>query len=145
MYNVFIKREYDYAIRICAYLASHFLKEPVPIPQICQRLFVTRPITNKIVHQLKKSGIVETTQGKQGGVTLKINPQKLSLFDVISAMGFNSTLNECVVNPSICPLVVTCEIHNFWIEQENKLLQELKTRKIADFTIHDEDLSVFKQ
>jgi len=143
MYNVFIKREYDYAIRICAYLASHYLKEAVPIPQICRNLFISRPYVNKIVHQLKHSGVLLTTQGKFGGVNLKIDPRKLSFLDVLTAMGFNSTLNECVINPNVCPLVVICHIHEFWAEQEEKLLDELKKRKIADYTIRDEDLAVF--
>lgn len=142
--NVFIKREYDLALRICAYLAGCYQQGPISISEVSRKLFITRPFANKIVHRLKNNGIITTVQGKQGGIYLNPDPKQLSLFDVLQAMGFNSTLNECVLKPQICPLSATCRIHNFFVEQEEYLMSQLKTRKVADFAFTDEDLAVHK-
>ncbi len=140
--NVFIKREYDYAIRICAYLAGRNDGTPVPIPEVARKLFITRPVVHKIVNHLKKNGILLTVQGKQGGILLAQKPDTVSLLDVLKAMGFSSTLNECLVRPSICPLVATCHIHEFFLEQERSLLKNLEEKTLADFAFSDKDLEV---
>ncbi len=138
----FIKREFDYALRMCAYLAGNFNQGPIPLPTIAQKLFITRGIAHKIVHQLKKSEIIKTVQGKQGGVFLNRSPEELSIYDVLQAMGFNATLNECVKKPQICPLIVTCKIHLFFVKQEEDLINEWKNRKISEFAFSDGDLAV---
>ncbi len=137
----FIKREFDYALRICAYLAGNFNQRPIPLSHISRKLFITRGIAHKIVHQLKKSDIIKTVQGKQGGIFLNRPPEEVSIYDVLHAMGFNATLNECVKRPQICPLVVACKIHLFFVEQEEELINKWKEQKIADFAFSDRDLA----
>lgn len=137
----FIKREYDYAIRICAYLASFYNEEHKSVPVISKNLYLTIPFTTKIVHQLKKNNIIETIQGKYGGIKLKVSPNKLSFYDILYAMGFDMTINECLRNPGICPLVDNCKIHRFFLSQENTIIENLKNTNINDFKITDDELT----
>ncbi len=135
-----IKREFDYAIRICAYLTGKKGQGPVSISQISQKLLITRPFATKIVYRLKQYKILNTTQGKEGGVSLNANPETLSVYNILEAMGFNSSVNECLKVPGFCPLVKTCKIHSFFVEQEEKLLQSFKNKMIKDFVIRESDL-----
>ena len=139
--TVFIKREYDYAIRIVAYVANFYPDKHVAVPEISKQLFLTVPFTTKIVHQLKKGKIVDTVQGKYGGIKLVKAPEKISFFDVLNAMGFDITINECLKSPTICPLVANCKIHRFFDEQELALVDNLKTARISDFIITDQQLN----
>ncbi len=136
-----IKREYDYAIRICAYLAGREDNNPVPLPKISKVLFVSKPFATKIVHQLKKSGITGSVQGKTGGVFLKKDPAKLSLFAILEAMGFNSSLNECIKNHRHCPLIKLCHIHDFFVEAELELFGRFKNKMISELAIREQDLT----
>jgi Rrf2 family nitric oxide-sensitive transcriptional repressor len=138
---VFIKREYDYAIRICAYLGAYYDDGLKSVSQISKKLLITLPFATKIVHQLKKKNLIDTVQGKYGGIRLKRSPQNVSIFDVLHAVGFDSSINECIRIPGICPLSATCKIHRFFNEQETKLIEALKNAKIYDFAIYDEDLA----
>ena len=137
---VFIKREYDYAIRICAYLANFYEKEHKSVPDISKQLFLTVPFTTKIVHQLKNNRILKTVQGKYGGIKLNVDPAKLSFFDVLNAMGFDMTVNECLKNPKICPFVKNCKIHSFFLTQEQMMIENMKSALIIDFKITDKEL-----
>jgi len=137
---VFIKREYDYAIRICAYLASFYKKEFIAVPDISKKLYLTVPFTTKIIHQLKNKNILETAQGKYGGIRLKISPHKLTFYDILYAMGFDMTINECLKNPRICPIVKTCKVHRFFLFQEDIIIENLKNATINDFIITDDEL-----
>ncbi len=138
--TAFIKREYDYAIRICAYLAGYYKKEYIPVPEVSKKLVLTVPFTTKIVHQLKNKNIIETTQGKYGGIRLNVPPRELSFFDILNAMGFDMTVNECLKNPQICPIVSNCKIHQFFFSQEQMMIENLKRATIKNFIISDEEL-----
>ena len=138
--NSLIKREFDYAIRICAYLAGKKGQGPVSISQISQKLFITRPFATKIVYRLKQYKILNTTQGKEGGVSINANPETLSIYNILEAIGFDGSVNECLKVPDFCPLVKTCKIHSFFMEQEEKLLKSFKNKMIKDFVILESDL-----
>jgi len=140
--NTLIKREYDYAIRICAYLAGNYPKRHIPISEISKKLFISKPFTTKIIYRLKNSGIIETIQGKNGGAYLKHPPDKLSVLDILTAMGYDSTLNACLRDPEICPLIDKCKIHLFFAEEEAKLLKSFRSKKISEFAIHDDELAL---
>jgi len=138
--NVFIKREYDYAIRICAYLAGQDSNQPISLGLLSQKLAISRPFATKIIFKLRQKNIIGTVQGKRGGIYLKADPYKLSLLDVLKAMDFDSTLNECLHNPQICPLISICKIHAFFLQQEIQLLNTLEDKKIIEFIFSDADL-----
>ncbi len=136
----FIKREYDYAIRMCAYLAGRPQGKPIALRTLSQKLALSRAFASKILFKLKNRGIIGTVQGKNGGVFLQSNPHQLSFYDILKAMDFDSTLNECVHNPQICPLIPVCKIHLFFVEQENELIKTLQAQKIIDFSFSDSEL-----
>lgn len=56
-------------------------------------------------------------------------------------MGFDMTINECLKNPGICPIVINCKVHRFFMSQEQMIIENLKKAKINDFKITDDELS----
>ncbi len=136
----FIKREYDYAIRICAFLAGFKSGETVPLSKVARLLAIPRPFATKIVHKLKNNGITDAVQGKAGGIFLRKDPRKLSLLDILQAMGFNSTLNECLHEYGHCPLIKGCRIHLFFKMEEQKLLSDFADKKISELVIYSNEL-----
>jgi len=131
--NVYIKREYDYAIRICIYLAGQKENSIIPLSTISRELLITRPFATKIVHQLKQKGIIGSVQGKMGGVFLNKNPEDTSILDVLEALNFDSTFNECLKTENFCPFSGQCKVHHFYAELENLILKNMQDRKISEF------------
>lgn len=138
--NSFIKRDYDYAVRVCAYLSGLYPDRFISIPDLSRKIHIPRPMLNKIIFYLRKAGIISSIQGKAGGVHLTVSPQHLSLLDILSAMGFDSTINECVHHPEICPLVNVCKIHQYFTGLEHQIISSLRKTRITEFTFHDSDL-----
>lgn len=137
---ILFTRENDFAIRICAYLAGKKPGEHVPVSVISKKLYITRPFATKIIYKLKTSKIIDTVQGKSGGAYLKVDPEQLSLFDILKATEFDSHLNECLKIDGVCPLKENCEIRSFFLEKEDDLFSSLKEKKISDFRIYDSEL-----
>ncbi len=140
----FIKKEYDYAIRICAYLAGQAPGTIVPLSEISRRLFISRPFASKIVHQLIKKQVLASVQGKYGGIYLARDSHKLSVYDILISMGFDHHINECVENMTACPLSNNCKIHNFFVRQEVMLLDNFKDKKLDELAFSNKDLSTEK-
>ena len=138
--NTLIKREHDYAIRICAYLAGYYQQGPIPLPTIARRLLISLPFANKIIRRLKKANIVKTVQGKFGGVFLVRDPQGLSLMDILQAMDFQGAVNACTIKPEICPFSDYCKIHVFLTGLEAQLFTALQTKTIHEFAFTNEHL-----
>ncbi len=139
--NTLIRRDYDYALRICAYLAGKYDQSHVSISRLAERLFLSRPFATKIIFNLKNAGIVTTVQGKDGGVYLTNDPRGVSVYDVLLAMGYDSRINECLVTGYQCPLEHTCRLHDFWGEQEELLIKALRTKKLADLILEDHEIT----
>ena len=140
--NSYIKREYDYAIRICAYLAGQEPGKAIPLSKIVSNLMIPKPFATKITHKLKKAGVTGSVQGKTGGIYLNKDPHRLSVLDILKAMEFDSTLNECIYHHDICPLVGVCHIHHFFREEERRLLKNFENKKLADLAIQASDIAV---
>jgi len=134
-----ITKEVDYAIRIIAYLIGK--NELVKMEHISEKLFISPPNTVKILHKLSKCGIIETKTGKNGGILLNREAIDLSVFDVLTCMGFSSEINVCVNMPESCKLNPICNITNFFAEIQNQVIEKLKNAKIKYFMFNDEALN----
>ncbi len=141
----FIKREYDYAIRIMAYLAGKTGQGPIPVSRLSRTLFLSKNFINKIIFQLRQAGLIESVQGKYGGLSLHGKPEDISIFDILSAMGFQESLNECTKNHDICPLSGFCLIHTFFKEQEDILFGQFRNKKLSELIIRDQDLKTINK
>jgi len=135
-----IKREYDYALRICAYLAGKHNQGHVSISHLAKVLFLSRPFTTKIIFRLKNANIVTTVQGKDGGVYLTKFPQDVSVYDVLQAMGYDSRLNECLAEGHDCPMEDVCRLYVFFGQQEEQLINSFKAKKLSQVAITDAQL-----
>lgn len=136
----FIKREADYAVRIVAYLASQGRK--VKIYEICDDLFLNRPIVVKVIHKLSKCGIVSTETGKNGGVFISGDKSELSIYDVLTCMRFVSTFNICVGQPEKCLLNPICNITSFFANIQRDIESKLKNAKIKEFVFDKDKLKL---
>ncbi|MDA3859817.1 MAG: Rrf2 family transcriptional regulator [Melioribacteraceae bacterium] len=134
------KKEYDYAIRICAYLAGSGVEANYSITELATKLLISKPFTTKIVYQLKKSNILITTRGKKGGVSLAIDPNNLTVFQVYESMGLAKTVSSCISVEGFCPLPPPCSIHQFFINHENEIINKLKQTTINNFSFSDKDI-----
>ncbi len=139
--NTLIKREHDYAIRICAYLAGSYQQGPIPLPHITRKLYISHAFANKIIRRLKQANIVKTVQGKFGGVFLVRNPRELSIMEIMEAVGFKGAVNACTIKPEICPFSDYCKIHVFLTDLEQQLFTALRSKMISEFAFTDAHLA----
>ncbi len=126
-----ITRQADYALRAMLYLARNekFEKDnkKATTSQIAKDQEIPASFLAKIISQLSIAGLIDTTRGASGGVSLKKDKKEITLLDVVEAIDGPITLNECTQNPKICTFGETCPLHSVWCEAQLELVNKLRS------------------
>ena len=122
-----ITHQADYAIRTMYYLARLEANKKVATSQIAEEYRIPASFLTKIISQLSVAGLIQTSRGAHGGVTLARAPETISLLDVLVAIDGPVALNECVDDPNSCPFNADCVLHQFWSDASEELINRLKT------------------
>jgi Rrf2 family protein len=80
----------------------------------------------KIISQLSIAGLLHTSRGARGGVTLARQPEDITLLEVIEAIDGPIMLNECVGENSLCVFDDDCPLRPVWCEAQEELVGRLK-------------------
>ena len=121
-----ITRQADYALRAILYLARLDPQQRASTSQIAEYQQIPPSFLAKIISQLSIAGILNTSRGARGGVSLARKPEEISLLDVVEAIDGPITLNECTKDPSVCAFGEDCPIHDVWCETQAELVQQLQ-------------------
>lgn len=130
-----ISRQTDYACRILLHLA---LKPPatrVTAAEIAEQRLIPPALIRRIVTSLAVAGLVKTTRGNTGGITLGRPAAEISLLDVVQALEGPVALNPCTIapagDPDSCPFIPVCPVHEAWVAARKTLLRELGETNFA--------------
>jgi len=126
-----ITRQADYAVRAVLYLSKLEKSTRSPTSRIANEQKIPPSFLAKIVSQLSVAGIVHTSRGARGGVSLARDAEEISLLEVVEAIDGPITLNECVMNPDSCPFGDECTVHEIWCEAQTTLVNKLRSTNFA--------------
>jgi Rrf2 family protein len=124
----------DFALRIVIYLASPQGKGAT-MPLLAERLSIPYNNLSKLVQLLAKAQVLQTRQGKNGGVSLMRRPDQISLKTVIDVIDGPTRLTECLVNKDFCSLNDMCQLKNVLGDVQRQIDSILEKKKISSFAI----------
>lgn len=129
-----ITRQADYAVRAMIYLAQLGPERRAATSQIAQEKKIPPSFLAKIVSQLSVAGLLQTSRGARGGVSLAKTPAEISLLDVVEAIDGPILLNECVSDASACAFGENCPIKPVWCDAQAELVKTLRNTNFAFFS-----------
>ncbi len=133
-----ITRQADYAVRAVLYLAQQGPEQRAATSHIAQDQKIPPSFLAKIVSQLSVAGILQTSRGARGGVSLARNPQDISVLEVVEAIDGPILLNECVAdNGSSCTFGDTCPMRPVWCDAQVELVDRLSNTNFGQFVRQD--------
>ena len=128
-----ITRQADYAVRAVLYLANIGPETRAATSQIAHEQQIPPSFLAKIVSQLSVAGLLQTSRGARGGVSLARSPENISLLEVVEAIDGPILLNECVAANGVCNFGDDCPMRPIWCETQEELITRLKTTTFDSF------------
>ena len=121
-----ITRQADYAVRAVLHLARINTGERAATSTIAQEQNIPPSFLAKIISQLSIAGLLHTSRGARGGVTLARDPKDITLLEVVEAIDGPIQLNECVGDSGTCTFEETCPIKLVWCDAQDELVARLR-------------------
>jgi len=121
-----ITRQADYAVRAVLYLARLGGNERAATSTVAEDQRIPPSFLAKIISQLSIAGLLHTSRGARGGVTLARPPRDITLLEVIEAIDGPIMLNECVGDDSNCSFDGECPLRSVWCDAQEMLVKRLR-------------------
>jgi len=128
-----ITRQADYAMRAVLYLVQLGYERRASTGSIAKEQKIPPSFLAKIVSQLSVAGILQTSRGARGGVSLACPPEDITLLEIVEAIDGPILLNECVSGEGICPFGETCPLRPVWCDAQVELVERLKKTNFGSF------------
>jgi len=121
-----------YGTRALVDLALHSGKGPVLLKDIARRQEIPLAYLGHIITPLLAAGIIKSTRGARGGVSLLKPPEKIRLSDVIQALEGSIAPVECVNSPEFYPRSDVCVTRDVWAEVKRAMDGVLQSTTLQD-------------
>ena len=128
-----ITRQADYAVRAMVYLAQKEPDHRAATGKIAQEKSIPPSFLAKIVSQLSVAGLLQTSRGAHGGVSLAKPAEAISLLDVVEAIDGPIILNDCVGELPTCTHDEDCPLKPVWCDAQKMLVDHLSKANFAQF------------
>jgi Rrf2 family protein len=128
-----ITRQADYALRAMLYLAQLPQNLRAATSQIAEEQSIPPSFLAKIISQLSIAGLIHTSRGARGGVSLARQPEEITILEVVEAIDGPISLNECCSDTESCPFGDKCPLRPLWCEAQSGLIERLKNTTFAQY------------
>lgn len=128
-----ITRQADYALRAMLYLAQLEPSQRAATSQIAAEQHIPPSFLAKIISQLSIAGLIHTSRGARGGVSMARSPEDVSVLEVVEAIDGPIALNECTHGTSSCLFGENCPLRPLWCDTQSELVERLRSTNFAQF------------
>jgi Rrf2 family protein len=126
-------KSFGYALRGILYVAlMQDEKRKVQIEEIASQLSVPRHFLGKIMQQVVKAGLLQSTKGPYGGFSLTdatLNAPLIRLLEITDDM---EQFNMCVLKLKTCNSNNPCPLHAEMQEVRNNMLSIFRQTTVSD-------------
>lgn len=124
----------DYTLRVLMYCAAH-RQRLVTIGELAEHHHVSKNHLMKVVNDLARQGLLETTRGRGGGLRLLKEPGDIRIGDVVRASETDFRLVECFdASTDSCTLTPNCRLKLVFDQALRGYFKALDGATLADVT-----------
>ncbi|MFO1379620.1 MAG: Rrf2 family transcriptional regulator [Chitinivorax sp.] len=122
----------DYTLRVLMFLALRG-ERLATIPEIAAAYGISENHLMKVVHQLARSGVIESVRGKGGGIRLAQAPQAIRIGAIVRASEGAGPIVECLSEqPDSCRIAPVCRLSGILVRAFEALYATLDEYTLAD-------------
>ena len=122
----------DYTLRVLMFLALN-RDRLATIPEIAAAYGISENHLMKVVHQLARSGAIESVRGKGGGIRLAREPEDIRLGQVVRLSEGHAPIVECLSDDArACRIAPACRLAAVLVRAFDALFATLDEYTLAD-------------
>ncbi len=121
-----------YGTRALLDIALNSQDGPVTLKEIARRQQIPLSYLEHLISPLVEGGVIRSTRGVGGGVSLARSPGEIRLSEVIGLLENSTALAECVDNPQVCSRSEFCATRDIWRELKAAMDEFLQSRTLDD-------------
>lgn len=124
-----------YGTKVLLDLALHQGTGPVSLKDVSQRQQIPLHYLEHLIAPLITGGIIRSSRGARGGISLVKPPAEVRLSEVIPLLEGSIAPAECVANPELCANAASCVTRDVWQEMESAMtgvLESITLQNLAD-------------
>ncbi len=140
---MFLSKSFGYALRGILYIALlQDEQRKIQIDEIAGKLSVPRHFLGKIMQNLVKAGLLQSTKGPYGGFSLNADTLTTPLVKLVEITDGMAQFNICVLQLRNCNGINPCPLHQDADEIKTKFLNVLNQTTIADLLTNDKKMFI---
>jgi Rrf2 family cysteine metabolism transcriptional repressor len=124
-----------YGIRAMLDIALNKKDSPTLVKDISKRQQISLWYLQHLLNPLIAGGLIRSTRGPGGGVSLTKPPSQIKLSDILQLLEGSLAPVECADDPSICARSESCVTRDTWVEIKksiNKILDATTLQDLVD-------------
>ena len=102
--------------------------------QLADRLDTSPGFLTQVLAPLVQSGVLISSRGPGGGYRFGVDPEDVTMLEVIEAIEGPTDDGRCVLENAPCPRRELCSLHDAWVAAREALLQTLSATAVIDPT-----------
>jgi Rrf2 family transcriptional regulator, cysteine metabolism repressor len=121
-----------YGTRALLELALHEEGGPVFLKDIARKQQLSLAYLEHLVTPLISGGIIRSTKGPKGGITLAKKPEDIKLSEITLLLEGSVAPVECVDHPEVCDRSSACVTREVWGKMKNAMDGVLESVTLQD-------------
>ena len=121
-----------YGTRALLELALHRDEEPVFLKDIAREQQISLSYLEHLIAPLIAGGIIRSTKGPKGGVSLARKPEDIKLIEVTQLLEGSVAPVECVNDPEVCERSELCVTRDIWSKMKEDMDGVLESTTLQD-------------
>ena len=131
----FSRRE-DYAIILVNKLAQVYNKKLISLTEIANEYDISLFFLRNLANVLRNAGLIQATEGKNGGYALSKDPQKIKMGEILSIFSKEQEITCCSENDKharTCPQQKNCIAGNTWRKLNKEFIDKVYNLSLSEF------------
>ncbi|MDO8368747.1 MAG: Rrf2 family transcriptional regulator [Saprospiraceae bacterium] len=124
-------KTFGYALRAATFIAIHGKEEKkVSLQELAQSLEIPHHFLGKIMQDLVRHGIIDSTKGPNGGFFANSRTAQTPLLDILAITDGSLVFTHCALNNKRCNAAHPCILHNDFAVCRDGMLQVMATKTV---------------
>lgn len=131
-----------YGVKAMLDLALHNDEGQISLKSIAERQEISENYLEQLFSALKKAGLVKSSRGAQGGYNLTLNPDRISVGNILRALEGSLAPADCVSNNDSCNCKMAdgCVTKLVWEKIRDGVNEVVDSIKLSDLILEHERL-----